>query len=124
MRDFIDVQDLVVKSVIGVRDEERRAKQELRLQLRLFIDAKRAGASDRIEDTIDYDSVSQRVVQVAEASEFRLLERLAEELARVCVKEFAVPRVRVTVEKPGAVRHAKSVALTVERDAADYARES
>lgn len=123
MRDFVDVHDLVVKAVIGVHEEERRAKQELRLQLRLYIDAKRAGASDRIQDTIDYDSVSQRVVQVVEASEFRLLERLAEEVARVCVKEFAVPRVRITVEKPGAVRNAKSVALTVERDAADYARE-
>jgi D-erythro-7,8-dihydroneopterin triphosphate epimerase len=122
MRDHIDVQELVVKALIGVREEERRAKQELRIHLRLFIDTRRAGATDRIEDTTDYDAVAQRVVRVAEESHFQLLERLAEEVARVCVKDFAVPRVQVRIEKPGALRMAKSVSISIERDASDYLR--
>lgn len=119
MRDFIELADLPGRTVIGVSDEERREPQEVRVSLTLWTDAKRGSAADRIEDTLDYDRVARRTLEIVERSEFRLLESLAEAVAKACVLDFAVPRVRVRVTKPAVYR---GVSVTVERDAADYAR--
>ena len=74
-----------------------------------------AAKSDAIEDTLNYKSVAKRVLAFVEASSFRLVEALAGEIARIVLEEFKVARVRVTVHKPGAIRHSKDVGVIVER---------
>lgn len=120
MTDWIDIEDLHVHTILGINDWERHEKQEILITLRLFVDTRSAGASDRIEDAVNYRSVCKRVIEMAEDSEFFLVEKLAEEAARICVSEFGVPRVRVQVSKPGALRFARSVGVTIERTSADY----
>jgi dihydroneopterin aldolase len=113
--DVIEIRGLRALAVIGVRDDERHGKQEVRVDLRLHVDAARPGASDRLEDAVDYDAVAQRVILCVERSSFHLLERLASEIARIVLQEFGVPRVEVRVEKPAALPSAESVSVTVDR---------
>ena len=79
----------------------------------------RAGQSDRIEDTVDYKAVKKQVLQLVEKSSFLLIERLAEEIARLCLAAAGVQRVTVVVDKPGALRFARSVAVEITRDRSD-----
>jgi FolB domain-containing protein len=114
MMDRIFIKDLLVRCVLGLTDEERREKQDVLINVVLFVDLARAGRSDRAEDTVDYRALKKEIFAAAEASEYHLAEALAERVANVCLAH-GVERVQVTVEKPGALRFARSVAVEIER---------
>jgi dihydroneopterin aldolase len=84
-------------------------------------DIRRAAATDRIEDTIDYKKVAKRLLAFVGESQFNLVETLAEQIARVVVTEFAVSWVKVRLNKQGAIRGARDVGIEIERRAEDYA---
>ncbi len=114
--DRILISDLLVRCVLGVREEERREKQDVVLNLALDTDLRKAGQSDRLEDSVDYRSVKKRIVSMAETSQFRLVEALAEAVAEICLEHRAVSRALVRVEKPGALRFARSVGVEIIRE--------
>lgn len=120
MRDVVEIHDLLVRTIIGINDWERKDRQDVLINIRMFTDTRAAGRSDNIEDALNYRDVAKRVIALTETSRFYLVERLAEEIARICVQEFGVPRVQVRVEKPGALRFARSVGVTIEREAKDF----
>ena len=113
--DRIFISALAVEAVISIYDWEREVKQKLEIDLEIWKDLRAAGKSDAIEDTLNYKSVAKRVLAFVEASSFRLVEALAGEIARIVLDEFKVERVRVTVHKPGAIRHSRDVGVVVER---------
>jgi dihydroneopterin aldolase len=113
--DRIFITALTAEAVIGIYDWEREVKQRLEVDLEMWMDLRAAGQSDAIEDTLNYKSVAKRVLAFVEASSFRLVEALAGEIARIVLEEFKVERVKVTVHKPGAIRHSRDVGVVVER---------
>ncbi len=119
-RDCVEIKGLLVRAIIGINEWERRDRQDVVIDICMFTDTRPAGRSDDIADALNYRSVAKRIIALAEASQFFLVERLAEEIARICVQEFGVPKVRVSVEKPGAVRFSRSVGVTIERETADF----
>jgi dihydroneopterin aldolase len=117
--DFICLRELKFDTVIGTHAWERRIRQVVSLDLEIGLDAKPAAASDRLADTLDYSQLVQRLGQFVSASEFQLIEALAEACARIVITEFGAAHVRLTLHKPGAVRNAADVALRIERSRAD-----
>ncbi len=121
MRDVIEIRDLHLRTIIGINDWERKDRQDVLINLRLFTDTRAAGRSDRIDDALNYRTLTKAVIALVEGSRFYLVERLAEEIARLCVVEFGVPEVEVQVEKPGALRFARSVGVRIRRRREDFA---
>ncbi|MBF0623781.1 MAG: dihydroneopterin aldolase [Magnetococcales bacterium] len=113
--DRIDIRDLHLRTLIGIEDWERKNRQDVMLQLTLWTDLTRAGRSDRIEDTVNYKTLAKRVIALTEASSFQLVEALAQRVADLCLDDPGVERVRVQVDKPGALRFARTVGVTIER---------
>ncbi len=113
--DRIFIAALTAEAIIGIYDWEREVRQRIEVDLEMEIDLAAAGASDAIEDTLNYKSVAKRVLALVEGSRFRLVEALAGEIARVVLEDSHVSRVRVTVHKPGAIRHSKDVGVVIER---------
>ena len=113
--DRIVVSDLTCRCVIGVEEWERREPQDVLVSLVLAVDLTPAGKSDRIEDSVDYRALKKRVLAEAEASSFSLIEALAEQVAAVCLEDERVQEVQVRVEKPGALRFARTVAVEIDR---------
>ena len=113
--DIIYLHDLKIDCVIGIWDWERRIKQRIIIDLDMACDIRRAAASDHIDDTLNYKAVAKRLLSYVGESEFRLVETLAENVARVVREEFHVPWVRVRVNKKGAVRGASDVGIIIER---------
>ena len=113
--DSIHIRDLTLRCIVGIFPEERREKQDVIINISLHADLGAACQSDRIEDTIDYKGLKKRVVAMAEASSFFLIERLAQGVADLCLEEPRVRRVKVSVDKPGALRFARSVAVEIVR---------
>ncbi len=123
--DKIYIRDLHLRCVVGLYEEERRAKQDVIINIVLYADYRTACTTDRIEDTVDYKQIKKKVVAVVEASSFFLIERLAEAVAAICLETPQVERVEVTVDKPGALRFARSVAVEITRERAkNYARKT
>ena len=120
--DRIFLRGLTAECVIGFIDWERRVKQTVVVDLELPVDCARAAASDEVADTVDYKRVSKRVIAYIEASEFRLVETLAQRLAMVLLEEFALDWVRVSLNKPGAIRNSRDVGVVIERRRSDPAR--
>lgn len=114
--DRIHIRDLHLRCIIGVDDEERRDKQDLSIDVTMYADLRAAGRSDRIEDTVDYEAMEKRVIAMGEQSQCRLIEHLADRIADICLSEPRVQRAIVTVDKPGALRFARSVAVEIVRD--------
>lgn len=119
--DRIEVHDLLVRCIVGINPEERVKKQDVIINLTLFGDLRRAGMSDDIEDAINYKTLTKRVIDHVEESEYFLVEKMAHKIAEIAISEFGVERAIVSVEKPGALRFARSVGVVVERTAADFA---
>jgi len=113
--DIIYLNDLKIETVIGIYDWEREIKQIVVLDLDMAADIRKAAASDAIEDTLNYKAVSKRLIEFVGASDFQLVETLAEEVANIIINEFGVPWVRVKVNKKGAVRYAGDVGVIIER---------
>ena len=119
--DRIEITDLLLRCIIGVNPDERREKQDVNICITLCADLRAAGRSDDIGDTIDYKRIKLAVREMVEQSRFLLLERLAEETAQLCLADARVQRVVVRIEKPGALRFARTVAVVIERSRAQAA---
>jgi dihydroneopterin aldolase len=115
--DIVYIRELRADTVIGVYDWERDIRQTVVLDLEMACDNHRAAASDRIEDALDYAAVARRVLSFIEGSEFRLIETMAEQVAEILLREFAVPWLRLRLAKPGAVGQAREVGVQIERGA-------
>ena len=113
--DRIHIRDLRVACVIGINPEERVEKQDVVINLTVHADLSRAARSDRIEDTVDYKKLKKDVLSAVKTSDYYLLERLAERVAEIALEPPLVERVDVCIDKPGALRFARSVAVEVTR---------
>lgn len=113
--DIIFIRELRVATVIGIYDWERRIRQTVVIDVELGADIRRAAHTDRIEDTLSYKEVAKRVIEFVGASEFLLLEALAESVIELIRNEFTAPWVRLRVAKPGAVTGAHDVGVVIER---------
>ena len=117
--DRIFLRGLTAECVIGFIDWERRVKQTVVMDIELPVDCRRAALSDAVVDTLDYKKVAKRVQAFVSASEYQLVETLAHRLALVILQEFGVEWVRVTLNKPGAIRNSRDVGVVIERSRAD-----
>jgi len=122
--DRIFLRDLCLSCTIGVNDWEREVRQTVKIDLDLELDLSDAGKKDDLSLTVDYKGVRDRVEAVVAQSRFFLVEALAECIAQACLAEPRVQRVRVCVEKPGALRAARTVGVEIVRDQGSGVRAS
>jgi dihydroneopterin aldolase len=120
--DRIFLHGLTAECVIGFIDWERRVRQTVVVDLEMPVDCARASLTDEIADTLDYKKVAKRALEFIGASEFKLVETLAHRLALVILEEFGVEWVRISLNKPGAIRNSRDVGVVIERTRADLAR--
>jgi FolB domain-containing protein len=119
--DQIFIKDLLVRGILGINPEEREKLQDILINVVLYADIRQAAATDAIEDAVNYKSISKRIIDHVEASSDFLVEKLVTDLARIilCENENVV-RVQVRVEKPGALRFARSVGIEIDRTREDF----
>ncbi len=120
MEDKILIEDLLLRCIIGANKDERRDKQDVLINLTMYADISRPGETDNIDDAVNYRTIAKRIIQYVESSEFFLVEALATSIARIVLAEFPVERVRVRVQKIGAVRFSKTVGVEIERNKSHF----
>jgi dihydroneopterin aldolase/D-erythro-7,8-dihydroneopterin triphosphate epimerase len=119
MTDKIRIKGLFLRTIIGVNNDEREHKQDVLINLALDVDTRPAARTDRIEDAVNYKTITKQVIELVENSRFFLVEHMADEIARLCLRDPRVEGVRVSIEKPAALRFARSVGVVIRRTRAD-----
>jgi dihydroneopterin aldolase len=113
--DAILIRDLRVEASIGIHKRERHAKQTLSIDLDIGLPSDAVFRTDKVSDTIDYEQVALKIAALAGTGHWRLVETLAERIARMLLDEFGAPWLKVSVAKIGILGNAKFVGVTIER---------
>jgi dihydroneopterin aldolase len=113
--DIIFLRGLAIECTIGFLEWERKVKQTVVIDLEVPVDCAAAAANDDVTKTVDYKSMAKRVIAFVGDSEFLLVETLAHRTAMLLLEEFSVPWVRLSLNKPGAIRGSRDVGVTIER---------
>ena len=114
--DKIFIHALKTEAIIGIFDWERQVRQTVLIDIELSADIRKAALTDSIADTLNYKGVAKRVLAFVEASQFHLVETLAEHIAMLILEEFGVPWVSIVLSKPGAVRSSRDVGVSLQRE--------
>lgn len=109
------IRGLAARTFIGITADERAKRQDVLIDLALEVTT-RAGRTDRIGDAVDYKAVKDAVLRYVEGTRHNLLEALAQGIADRCLRHPGVQAVEVEVDKPGALRFARSVAVRMRRE--------
>ena len=117
--DKIFLRGLEVECIIGFIDWERRIKQKVEIDLEMPVDCSRAARNDDVADTLDYKQVAKRVIAFVEGSQFMLVETMANKMAVMILEEFGIEWIRISINKPGAIRGSRDVGVAIERTRAD-----
>lgn len=116
MTDRIYIRDLALRCIIGIYPEERKNLQDVIINVVMEVDSHAAAAaSDDIADAVDYKTITKQLITLVEDSSYNLIETMAEHCADICLRPAKVRRATVTIDKPGALRFARSVAVEVTR---------
>ena len=115
MSDKILIKDLLLRTIIGINEDERLNRQDVLINITLKTDTTNAGESDEIQDAVNYRTITKEVISLVESSRFLLVEKLAEEISKICLKDKRVKSAKVRVEKPAALRFSKSVGVQIKR---------
>ena len=114
-QDTVFLRGLAVDTTIGFFEWERHVRQTVVIDLEIPVDCARAAASDDVADTTDYKRIAKRTVQFVNESSFKLVETLAHRLATTLLEEFDIAWIRLTLNKPGAIRGSRDVGVMIER---------
>jgi FolB domain-containing protein len=113
--DKIFIEDLMVRGIIGISEKERSQPQDIVVSVILYADITSGSRSDNIDDCVNYRTISKAIIaHIQEVSRYTV-EALAGDIAEICLKTPKVEKVKVKVEKPGAVRFSKSVGVEIIR---------
>jgi dihydroneopterin aldolase len=113
--DTIFISELKLDALLGIYPWEREVPQTIQFDVELAVDASRCARSGRIADTVDYSKVVARIRETMANRHFTLIEKLAEEIAGMILREFDTPWVRVTIAKLAPLKGVKRLGLTIER---------
>ena len=120
--DHIEISNLRLRAIIGFSAHEVDTPQDIVVSLRIGTRDRLAGETDDPDEAFNYRTIAKAIISFVEESRFFLLEKLAEEIARLALIEFKAPHIEVSVHKPGALRKSDSVGIRIARNAGDYGR--
>ncbi|MCB9771945.1 MAG: dihydroneopterin aldolase [Candidatus Omnitrophica bacterium] len=111
----IRITDLKLQTIIGINAWERKLKQDIIINVFLDFDSSKAAKSDNIKDTLDYKALKKQIMTFIRSSKFFLLEKLVEEVLTLIMSDPKVLKATVRIDKPKALRFAKSVSIESSR---------
>jgi dihydroneopterin aldolase/D-erythro-7,8-dihydroneopterin triphosphate epimerase len=115
--DRIIIRDLLVRGLVGINPDERKNRQDILVNITMWANTRPAAASDDIDDAVNYKTVTKAIIHHIENGDPMLVERLVAEVANICFEtDHRVQAVEVTLEKPTALRFARSVGVSIYRE--------
>lgn len=83
----------------GITPGERETGQRFSVTIDILTDISVPALSDNLKDAFDYAAISKRIVEWGEKERFHLIEKMAERLAEILIREFKAPKVKIRLLK-------------------------
>lgn len=109
---IINIENLRLRTTVGIYEWEQKIKQDIVINIEIEFDGTRAVEEDDIEYTVDYKSVTKKIIAMVEDTKYNLIERISGDVVRLIMEDDKVLRASVKVDKPGALRFTDSVSVT------------
>jgi 7,8-dihydroneopterin aldolase/epimerase/oxygenase len=101
--DKIIIKNMRFFAYHGVLDKEKANGQDFIIDAELSLDLKKPGNTDDLNDTADYSTVYGIIRNITENNKFRLIEKLADSIAREILSRFKeIVKIIIQVRKPDA----------------------
>ena len=113
--DKIFLRNLKVKTRIGIFEWEKAVDQMININLILYLDIKKSAKSKKIEDSVNYKSISKRIISLAENNKFELVESMIENMAEIIFNEYNIQQITISISKPVAIRGSDDVGIEITR---------
>ena len=114
-KDTIFINNLKIKTYVGIYDWEQKKKQTIIVDLHINADLKKAAYSNDINDTINYQKIYNAIINFVENNKFQLIENLAEQITSLLLENFPIEYVKLQLTKPKALKKC-SVGIIIERN--------
>lgn len=112
---IIRIKNLRIPTIIGFNPEERVNLQDVIINLEMEIDISKAIVMDHQDVIYNYKTITKSIISFVSGSNYNLLEKLTYEVLQLIMADERVLRVRVEIDKPGALRFSDSVSVELEQ---------
>ena len=109
----IRIKNLRLRTFIGIKDDEVQNRQDVIINAVIRYAANRAVQFNKIEEALNYRTITKQLISHVEEGRFALLERLTKELLEIIMEHEQVLAAEVEVDKPHALRFSDSVSVTL-----------
>jgi len=109
----LNIKNLKANCIIGINQDEKDRRQGIVINVTMWADLSKAMRSDKIADTVDYNTISEKISTFAEGSRFNLIEALAYGIAKICLNEELIRKIRVKIDKLEALKFAESAGVAI-----------
>ena len=109
---IINIENLRLRTTVGIYEWEQKVKQDIIINIEIEFDGTRAVEEDSIEHTVDYKTVTKKIISMVEDTKYNLIERISGDVVKLIMQDEKVQRASVKVDKPGALRFTDSVSVT------------
>jgi len=110
----VRIKNLLLRTYIGIKEEEINNQQDVLINVRLTYDAGEAVNNNEIESALNYRTITKQIIRHVDGNRFALLERLTHEVLSIVMEHEAVQWAEVEIDKPHALRYAESVSVTLQ----------
>lgn len=111
----VRMTNLRLRAIIGANDWERNIKQDLVINVTFDYHSAKAQKSDQLKDAVDYKTMTKKIIQTVEKSNYQLIEKLADVVLTIILEPKQVKTATVRIDKPQALRFADSVSVEISR---------
>ncbi len=111
---LIKIKNLRLKTNLGIHDWEQNFERQIIINAEIETDNESSLKSDKIEDTIDYQVITENIQNLIANNRFKLIEKMAQEILEIIMSDQRVKRCKVELDKVGAIDCVESFSIVIE----------
>ena len=114
------IKDFIIEEIIGVHEHEKLKKQQIKFNILLDIDQNSVPNEKDIKSIVDYEKITNKLVNLTKNKKYNFLESLAEDSFKEIFEDIRINSIKIKIEKPEAIKNAESVGVEVFKTRKDY----
>ena len=114
------IKNFIIKEIIGIHEHEKIKKQKIKFNIVLDVNQSSVPDEKNIKSIVDYEKITNKLENLTRSKKYNFLESLAEDSFKEIFADERIKSVTIKIEKPEAIKNAKSVGVEVFKTRKDY----
>ena len=120
IRRTVFIKNFIIQEIIGFHQHEKIKKQKIKFNIVMDINQNSFPNEKDIKSIIDYEKVTNKLRNLTRRKKYNFLESLVEDSFKEIFEDKRINSVTIKIEKPDAIKNAKSVGVEVFKTRKDY----